>query len=191
MLKRTPLFEQHLREGALMVNFAGWEMPLHYGSQIDEHRKVRQDAGMFDVSHMGVIDIEGEAAAALLRLVLANNIDKLKTSGRALYSCMLNEAGGVIDDLIVYYLSPSHYRLIVNASTTEKDLAWLKKCAGDYSVAINHQTGLAMLAIQGPTAKEKVARVLPWLAPGLQFKSNRPSKIRNQGRYRLVHVLAI
>src|SRR5690349_520404 len=102
-------------------------MPLHYGSQIEEHHYVRQAVGIFDVSHMGVIDVEGEDASYFLRYVLANDVQKLKNPGSALYSCLLNDQGGVLDDLIVYWLAPGHYRLIVNAATREKDFVWLEK----------------------------------------------------------------
>jgi len=159
-LKHTPLYDEHKKLNALMVDFAGWEMPLHYGSQIEEHHLVRQDAGMFDVSHMGVIDITGDEVPKFLRYLLANNIEKLKNSGSALYTCMLNHAGGVIDDLIVYYISPAHYRLIVNASTLLKVKTWMLKEAKIFSVSITHQETLAILAIQGPNARKKAAQVL-------------------------------
>lgn len=169
MLKHTPLYDEHLQQGALMVDFAGWSMPLHYGSQIEEHHFVRQDAGMFDVSHMGVVDIRGTDAKSFLRYVVANNIDKLKTPGRALYTCMLNHEGGVIDDLIVYYIAPEEYRLVVNASTLEKDVAWLKKQANAsnpngrtnaHSLMIAHLADQSILAVQGPHARRKVIEAL-------------------------------
>ncbi|MCX7902592.1 MAG: glycine cleavage system aminomethyltransferase GcvT, partial [Burkholderiaceae bacterium] len=125
-LKRTPLYEIHLAAGARMVEFGGWEMPLHYGSQINEHHAVRRDAGMFDVSHMCAVDIEGFGAQDLLRTLLANDVARL-TDGRALYSVMLNEAGGCLDDLIVYRLAADRYRLVVNAATADKDLAWIEQ----------------------------------------------------------------
>ena len=125
MTKKTPLFDQHVAAGARIVDFGGWDMPLHYGSQKEEHHAVRQHAGVFDVSHMTIVDLAGERAREFLRYLLANDVAKLSVSGKALYTCMLNEQGGVIDDLIVYYIDDTHYRLVVNAATREKDLAWL------------------------------------------------------------------
>jgi aminomethyltransferase len=154
---RTPLYEKHLEANAKMVDFGGWDMPLHYGSQIEEHRRVREDAGMFDVSHMTVVDLKGAEVRDYLRLLLANNVDRLKTRGKALYSCMLNAEGGVIDDLIVYYLDDQWYRMVVNAATREKDLAWLRAAAKKFDdVSVTERDDLAMIAVQGPHAKEKV-----------------------------------
>ncbi len=130
MLKRTPLYEIHAAAGAKLVDFGGWDMPLHYGSQIEEHHAVRRHAGMFDVSHMRVLDLDGHDVRAYLRILIANDVDKL-TPGRALYSCLLNEAGGVIDDLIVYWIGAERHRLVVNAATAERDCAWLfRSCRG-------------------------------------------------------------
>jgi aminomethyltransferase len=125
MLKQTPLNALHRAAGAKLVDFAGWEMALHYGSQIDEHHRVRRDAGMFDVSHMLAVDVSGGAARDFLRREVANNVDKLKAAGKALYGCLLKESGGVIDDLIVYFLAEDRFRLVVNAGTAQKDLGWL------------------------------------------------------------------
>lgn len=163
MLKHTPLFEAHQQMGAKLVDFGGWEMPLHYGSQLDEHHAVRKNAGMFDVSHMRAVEVEGVGAAAFLRHALANNIDKLITPGRALYSCMLNADGGVIDDLIVYFLTPAHYRLVVNAGTAEKDLAWLGVLLhkGAFDVKLTPRSDVAMIAVQGPEARRIVGALLP------------------------------
>ena len=122
MTNKTVLNQAHIDAGGKMVDFAGWDMPLHYGSQKAEHHMVRQDAGMFDVSHMSVIDFQGRAAQGFLRRLLANDIARLKTPGKALYSCMLSDGGWVIDDLIIYYIDHSYYRMVVNACTTEKDL---------------------------------------------------------------------
>jgi aminomethyltransferase len=156
MGNRTPLYEKHLELGAKIVDFGGWDMPLHYGSQIDEHHKVRADAGMFDVSHMTVSDLKGKGVRDFLKLLLANNVDKLKTPGRALYSCMLNSKGGVIDDLIVYYLNDEWYRIVSNAATRDKDLAWIEAAAKEFGgVAFTERDDLAMIAVQGPSAKEK------------------------------------
>ncbi|MEO1574604.1 MAG: glycine cleavage system aminomethyltransferase GcvT [Pseudomonadota bacterium] len=159
--KTTALIERHQAAGARTVDFGGWEMPIHYGSQIDEHHAVRQGAGMFDVSHMTVVDLGGERVAEFLRHLLANNVDKLKVPGKALYSCMLNERGGVIDDLIVYYLSPVFYRLVVNAATRDKDLAWIERHAEAFGVDVRERDDLSMLAVQGPTARDKMASTLP------------------------------
>jgi len=160
MGKRTPLYDVHIAEHARMVDFGGYDLPLHYGSQIEEHHAVRRSAGVFDVSHMGVVDLEGEAAHALLARLLANDIDRLKTPGKALYSCMLNEQGNVIDDLIAYRLSDRGYRLVVNASTRDKDLAWVRAHAPP-GLELRERNDLAILAVQGPKARELAARLLP------------------------------
>ncbi|MBS4095853.1 MAG: glycine cleavage system aminomethyltransferase GcvT [Sulfuricella sp.] len=163
MLKQTPLHQTHRDSGAKMVDFGGWEMPLHYGSQIEEHHQVRRDAGMFDVSHMRAVDVEGAEARTFLRGLLANNIDKLTLSGKALYSCLLNENGGVLDDLIVYFLREDRFRIVVNAATTEKDLAWFLKQRDLLAPAlkITPRFDLAMIAAQGPNARAKVWQALP------------------------------
>jgi len=165
MPKTTPLNATHRATGARMVDFGGWDMPLHYGSQVDEHHAVRRDAGLFDVSHMLAIDVEGRGARAFLRHALANDVDKLATPGRALYSCMLNDAGGVIDDLIVYGFGPERYRLVVNAGTAAKDLAWLEplraRIAHDARLTPRHD--LAMLAVQGPHARARTWQAFPAL----------------------------
>ncbi|EKD54304.1 MAG: hypothetical protein ACD_60C00097G0002 [uncultured bacterium] len=155
MGKKTPLYECHLKASAKIVDFAGWDMPLHYGSQIEEHHTVRQHAGVFDVSHMTIVDLQGPEAASFLRYLLANNVDRLKES-RALYTCMLNEKGGVIDDLIVYKITEDSYRLIVNSATHDKDLLWLNHHAKQFKVTIKEQTDYAMLAIQGPAVFSKI-----------------------------------
>lgn len=160
MGNRTPFYEQHLAQGAKIVDFADWEMPLHYGSQIKEHLAVRQHAGMFDVSHMGVVDIQGEKTQPYLRELIANNIDKLQP-GKALYTCMLNEQGGVIDDLIVYKITNDFYRIVINAGTRTKDIAWMREKALPYHISIHERTDLAMLAVQGPEAKDKITHLLP------------------------------
>jgi aminomethyltransferase len=157
MSLKTPLFDQHVAAGARVVDFGGWDMPLHYGSQKEEHHAVRQHAGVFDVSHMTIVDLSGERVRDYLRYLLANDVAKLTVSGKALYTCMLNEDGGVIDDLIVYYVDDTHYRLVVNAATREKDLAWLRKQAADYDVKVSERAELAMLAVQGPKARELAA----------------------------------
>jgi aminomethyltransferase len=161
MAHRTPLYETHLALKAKMVDFGGWDMPLHYGSQIEEHHRVRNDAGMFDVSHMNVFDVKGAEARNFLRLLLANDVAKLKTRGRALYSCMLNTQGGVIDDLIVYFLDKALFRIVANAGTREKDMAWIRNSAELFGgVQIIPRDELAMIAVQGPNAKEKAYKAL-------------------------------
>lgn len=157
---QTPFFDCHNQAGAKIVDFGGWDMPLHYGSQMDEHHAVRQDVGMFDVSHMTIVDVTGDDAKAYLQNLLANDVAKLTVSGKALYSGMLNDNGGVIDDLIVYYIDDSTYRVVVNASTREKDLAWMNKQAQNFSVAVSENDDFAMLAVQGPNAIAKTNSVL-------------------------------
>jgi aminomethyltransferase len=155
------LYDTHVRLGAKMVDFGGWDMPLHYGSQLEEHHAVRRDAGVFDVSHMNVIDVKGADVRDFLRLLIANDVGRLKSRGKAIYSCMLNLKGGVIDDLIVYYLDDQWYRIVANAGTREKDMAWIENIAsraGD--VKIRQRDDLAMIAVQGPNAKEKTYRTL-------------------------------
>lgn len=159
MTKQTVLNQAHRDAGGKMVDFAGWDMPLHYGSQKDEHHMVRDDAGMFDVSHMTVIDFKGDATQDFLRRLLANDIAKLKTTGKALYSCMLQDDGGVIDDLIIYYIDDQYYRMVVNAGTTEKDIAWISAQLGD-GVDMQVRDDLAMIAIQGPNAREKAMQAM-------------------------------
>ncbi|MCL1079768.1 glycine cleavage system aminomethyltransferase GcvT [Parashewanella spongiae] len=160
MANKTVLFDKHLAANAKMVDFHGWEMPINYGSQIEEHHAVRQDAGMFDVSHMTVVDIMGTDAKDFLRILLANDVAKLNVTGKALYGGMLNHEAGIIDDLITYYLDETHYRLVVNSATRIKDLAWINKQAQSYQVEIIERPELAMVAVQGPNAKQKAAQVL-------------------------------
>ncbi|BBP80628.1 MULTISPECIES: glycine cleavage system aminomethyltransferase GcvT [Pseudomonas] len=159
MGQRTPLYDLHLALGAKMVDFGGWDMPLHYGSQVDEHHQVRTDCGVFDVSHMTVVDVSGSQAAAYLQRLLANDVDRLGTPGKALYSAMLNERGGVIDDLIVY-LTHDGYRLVVNAATRDKDLAWMHKQAEGFAVRLEERSDLALLAIQGPASRHRTAELV-------------------------------
>lgn len=159
MGNKTALYESHQQAGAKIVDFGGWDMPLHYGSQIEEHHIVRQSAGMFDVSHMTIVDVSGADAKAYLQYLLANDVDKLKNVGKALYSGMLNPEGGVIDDLIVYRM-PEGFRVVVNCATREKDLAWMQQQADGFSVALTERPELAMLAVQGPEAIAKVKAVV-------------------------------
>jgi len=160
MTQKTLLNETHRALGAKMVDFGGWDMPIHYGSQLDEHNLVRADAGMFDVSHMTVVDLHGAQVRAFLRRLLANSVDKLKVPGKALYSCMLNPQGGVIDDLIVYFLADDFFRMVVNASTREKDLAWIREQAAAFNVEVTERDDLAIIAVQGPNARAKVIKLV-------------------------------
>jgi aminomethyltransferase len=165
---RTPLYETHVAAGARIVDFGGWDMPVNYGSQIEEHHGVRRDAGMFDVSHMCVVDLRGARVREFLRRLLANDVAKLTESGKALYSCMLRENGGVIDDLIVYYLDDRFYRMVVNAGTRDKDLEWLRSHAAAFDVSVEPRFDLAMIAVQGPNARQKAA---PLLDPALAARA--------------------
>ncbi len=165
MTQKTILNDAHRALGARMVDFGGWDMPLHYGSQVDEHHQVRRDAGMFDVSHMTVVDLEGARARELLRGLVANSVDKLQKAGKALYTCMLNGDGGVIDDLIVYLMPADgrheeRFRLVVNAATRAKDLAWIEAQAAPFEVNVTERSELAMIAVQGPNARERVIGLL-------------------------------
>ncbi|QJD93510.1 glycine cleavage system aminomethyltransferase GcvT [Duganella dendranthematis] len=167
-LKATPLNNAHRAAGARMVDFGGWDMPVNYGSQIEEHNAVRTDVGMFDVAHMCVVDIKGDNARAFLRGLLANNVDKLQVSGKALYSCMLNPEGTVIDDLIVYFINESWFRLVVNAGTAEKDVAWMQAqndaTSSGLTITQRRDGGsdaMALIAVQGPNARAKVWEVIP------------------------------
>ena len=156
MTEKTVLNATHRALGAHMVDFGGWDMPVNYGSQIEEHHAVRRDAGMFDVSHMTIVDLHGARVKDFLRHLLANSIDKLKVTGKALYSCMLNDEGGVIDDLIVYYLGDTFFRTVVNAATRAKDLAWIIRQAKAFDVEVKERPELSMIAVQGPHARAKV-----------------------------------
>jgi len=163
MLRQTPLNAVHRACGAKMVDFGGWEMPLSYGSQLEEHHAVRRDAGMFDVSHMLAVDLSGAGARAFLRYALANNVDKLALPGKALYSCLLRPDGGVLDDLIAYFRREDAFRIVVNAATADKDVAWLtalnaQRAAG---LSLAPRRDLAMIAVQGPNAREKLWQALP------------------------------
>jgi aminomethyltransferase len=162
-LKTTPLNAAHRAMGAKMVDFGGWDMPVNYGSQIDEHHQVRNDCGMFDVCHMRVVDVKGEGVRAFLRYLLANNADKLTQPGKALYSTMLRPDGGVIDDLIIYFMSEEWFRIVVNAGTADKDIAWMKEQAATHApkLSITSRDDLAMIAVQGPNARAKVWEALP------------------------------
>ncbi|MCA0395306.1 MAG: glycine cleavage system aminomethyltransferase GcvT [Proteobacteria bacterium] len=160
MTRKTILNDTHRALGAKMVDFGGWDMPIHYGSQIEEHHQVRRDAGMFDVSHMTVVDLRGAGVRPFLRQLLANSVEKLHKPGKALYTCMLDAQGGVIDDLIVYYQSEAWFRLVVNAATRDKDLAWITAQAAPFGVEVVERPELSMIAVQGPTARERVIGLL-------------------------------
>ncbi len=160
MGSRTSLFNKHTEAGARIVDFGGWDMPLHYGSQKAEHHAVRQNAGVFDVSHMTIVDLSGERVREFLQFLLANDIAKLEDFGKALYTCMLNADAGVIDDLIIYYIAATEYRLIVNAATRDKDLAWIRDQANAFGVIVAERAELAMVAVQGPNARELAARCI-------------------------------
>lgn len=179
MGNKTPLYTTHQAMGGKIVDFGGWDMPLHYGSQIEEHHKVRQHAGMFDVSHMTVVDVTGPQAKAYLQYLLANDVAKLDgLLGKALYSGMLTPEGTVIDDLIVYNLG-DWYRVVVNCSTREKDLAWMGKVASDFDVQLQERADLAMIAVQGPHAialtKSLVAPAVATLIDSLKVFQGLPS----------------
>ncbi len=160
MAQQTVLIGKHIEAGAKVVDFHGWDMPLHYGSQIEEHHTVRTDAGMFDVSHMTIVDLHGARTREFLRYLVANDVAKLTVPGKALYTGMLNEAGGVIDDLIVYFMTEDFFRLVVNSATREKDLAWINAQAAAFAVTVTERPEFAMIAVQGPNAKAKVATLL-------------------------------
>jgi aminomethyltransferase len=170
VLKQTSLNIAHRAAGARMVDFGGWDMPVHYGSQIEEHHAVRRDAGMFDVSHMLAVDLHGAGARDFLRHALANNVDKLKTRGKALYSCLLQPDGGVLDDLIVYFLAEDWFRLVVNAGTADKDVAWLQALITERAPQLKllPRRDLAIIAVQGPHARERVWQVLPASRPATE-----------------------
>jgi len=167
MTRRTALHDRHVAAGAMMVPFGGWDMPLHYGSQIEEHHAVRRRAGIFDVSHMTVVDVDGADPGAYLARLLANDTGRL-VPGRALYSCMLNADGGVVDDLIVYRRAagaPTPWRVVVNAATREKDLAWMQAAIRGDEARLRVREDLVMVALQGPAARALAAPLLP---PGLR-----------------------
>ncbi|WP_214000745.1 glycine cleavage system aminomethyltransferase GcvT [Arsukibacterium sp.] len=160
MAQKTALHACHLAAGAKMVDFFGWDMPINYGSQIEEHHAVRRDTGMFDVSHMTIVDLTGSNTREFLRYLLANDVAKLTVPGKALYTGMLNEQGGVIDDLIVYFIQDGFFRLVVNSATREKDLAHITAEAKAFEVTVTERPEFAMIAVQGPNAKAKVATLL-------------------------------
>ncbi|MFJ3521619.1 glycine cleavage system aminomethyltransferase GcvT [Pseudomonas sp. NPDC090203] len=179
MGQRTPLFDLHLALGAKLVDFGGWDMPLHYGSQVEEHHQVRRDCGIFDVSHMHVIDVSGSGAKPWLQHLLANDVGRLQSPGRALYSAMLDTRGGIVDDMIVY-LTEDGYRLVVNAATGAKDMAWMNAHLAGFDVQLTHRSELAMLAIQGPHARHKIAELVTQARAEL-IHTLKPFEGRQQG----------
>jgi aminomethyltransferase len=160
MTRKTPLFDAHEAAGGRMVEFAGWTLPIRYGSLVEEHQAVREKAGLFDVSHMTVVDLEGTGARDGLRQLLANDVDKIREPGQAIYGCMLNDDGGIIDDLITYRIEDNFYRLVVNAATREADLAWMRDRLAPYDLTLTERDDLAMLAVQGPAARSIVAECM-------------------------------
>lgn len=170
--KKTPLYETHVSSGAKIVDFGGWDMPLNYGSQIEEHHAVRKAVGMFDVSHMLNVDITGTQAEQYLRHLLANDVARIAgQTGKAFYSCMLRPDGGVIDDLIVYFFAEQNWRVVVNAGTADKDLNWMQEQSKNFDVVINPRRDLAMIAVQGPEARDLVWQVRPqWHALTAELK---------------------
>lgn len=161
MFKRTRLYDCQKEAGAVFTEFYQWQLPLHYGSQIEEHHAVRQDAGVFDVSHMTIVDCLGAGTREFLRYLLANDVDKMENSARALYSLMLNHRGGILDDLIAYFRAADNYRLVLNCGTRERDIQWIQQHIGNFSLGIQQRIDCAMLAVQGPNAREKTLSCLP------------------------------
>lgn len=160
MGKQTALYAKHLEANGKIVDFGGWDMPIHYGSQIQEHQAVRERVGMFDVSHMTIVDIRGIDATSYLQKLFANDVARLQETGKALYSAMLNNSGGVIDDLIVYKMD-GWYRTVVNCSTRDKDLEWMSAQIKNFEVSLNERPELAMIAVQGPQAIAVVKKLKP------------------------------
>lgn len=159
-MKKTILNQRHVDLGATMVPFAEWHMPLHYGSQLREHLAVREGCGVFDVSHMGILDLTGPGVDDLLRLLLANDVAKIPQTGQGQYTVMLNEHGNIVDDLIAYRLGEAFFSLVVNAGTMEKDLAWIRIHAASYGVDVTWRKDMAMLALQGPEASRHLHHCL-------------------------------
>ncbi|NTW50748.1 MAG: glycine cleavage system aminomethyltransferase GcvT, partial [Chlorobiales bacterium] len=157
-MKHTPLYEIHKSCGAKLVGFAGFEMPVQYEGIIAEHKAVRNSVGLFDVSHMGEVDVKGPNAMAFLQKVTTNDVGRLE-DGAAQYSAMLYENGGVVDDLIVYKIKDAHYFLIINASNIEKDFEWLEKNRLSDMTLENRSDALSLIAIQGPNAEKTLKKL--------------------------------
>ena len=151
-MKATYLNSKHKDLGGFMVDFSGWEMPLHYGSQLNEHNEVRTNVGIFDVSHMAVFDLDGKKQEDFLRFLLPNDIKKINGQNKAMYSPMLNHEGGILDDLIVYYLGNKSFRIVSNCATREKNLSWLSKIAEPFDVGVDFKSDYSILALQGPNS---------------------------------------
>jgi len=157
-IKKTPLNNKHKNLGAKMIDFGGWEMPVHYSSIIKEHKAVRQSAGLFDVSHMGEVKVSGKDALANLQKILSNNIEKLNI-GQATYTVMCNSDGGIKDDFLVYRIAEKEYLLIVNASNIEKDYNWIKENLKGEVSAENLSEDYGLLALQGPKSEEILEKI--------------------------------
>ncbi|MEX2107462.1 MAG: glycine cleavage system aminomethyltransferase GcvT [Solirubrobacterales bacterium] len=185
-LKRTPLYEQHAELGAKLVPFAGWEMPVQYEGIREEHAAVRTHAGMFDVSHMGEVEVEGPGALAYLQRVLSNDVASIELGG-AQYSCLCNEEGGVLDDLFAYRLGGDRYLIVTNSANHEADLGWLGRWSRDFEVAVRDVADrYAMLAVQGPHARGIVAGTLgvelpPRMRVATARIGNRPALVCGTG----------
>lgn len=162
-MKHTALHPQHVNAKAKLVDFSGWSMPMQYQSQLQEHRAVRNHAGIFDVSHMACVTITGKDTIAFLRYLVANDIQGIQP-GKAMYTCMLNSEGGIIDDLIVYFFNDQDCRCIINAGCTDKDWAWMQQVANNFDVTLNRPNDLCIIAIQGPKAIELGRSCLPTAA---------------------------
>lgn len=161
-MKKTALYDEHIKANAKIINFFNWSMPINYGSQLKEHNYVRNDAGMFDVSHMSIVDLKGRVSYDFLRYLLANDIAKINKN-KSLYSVMLNASGGIIDDLIIYCIADNHYRMVINAACSEKDLNWINTNAKDFQVDIDPLNDYAIIAVQGPNAVDKTIKAAPKL----------------------------
>src|SRR5438067_4953588 len=164
-LLRTPLFDRHVALGARMVPFAGWEMPVQYEGVIPEHKAVRTDCGVFDVSHMGELEVEGPRAQGLLQSLLSNDLERLE-DGQAQYTLLTNDSGGIVDDLIVYRLSSFRFLLIVNAANREGDFEWMREREIPGSDVRDVSDEYGLLAVQGPRELERLG--LPE-APAFSF----------------------
>lgn len=161
MYKRTPLYELQAQAGAVFTEFYQWQLPLHYGSQLEEHHAVRNSAGVFDVTHMNIVDCLGAGTREFLRYLLANDVDRMSDSGKALYSVMLNHRGGILDDLIAYFRAADSYRMVLNCGTRENDIDWIQQHIGNFSLGLQQRIDLVMLAVQGPDAIKKTLACLP------------------------------
>jgi len=157
-MNKTDLFQEHINLGAKMVDFGGWNMPINYGSQINEHKTVRSNVGIFDVSHMSVFDLNGSEQIDFLRNLLPNDVAKISSPNRALYSPLLDESGGIMDDLIVYNLG-SHYRIISNCATSSQNHKWFKKHSEDYDVEVTFRKDLSIIAVQGPNSLKILKKI--------------------------------